>query len=44
MHNDRGLREGNKIRVVFITSPEIRKKQFAEEATPKESNIVLNNL
>ena len=44
MRNDRGLREGNKIRVVFITSPEIRKKQFAEEASQKEPNIVLNNL
>lgn len=36
MRNDRGRREGNKCRAVFITSPEIRKKQFAAMATPKE--------
>ena len=44
MRNDRGRREGNKCRAVFITTPKIRKKQFAAMASQKEPNIVLNNL
>ena len=41
MRNARGLREGNKIRVVFITTPEIRKKQFADVPQKRSHEINL---
>ncbi|MBO5989564.1 MAG: hypothetical protein J6Q03_08840 [Paludibacteraceae bacterium] len=41
MRNDRGRREGNKCRAVFITTPEIRKKQFAAMASQKSHEINL---
>lgn len=41
MRNDRGRREGNKCRAVFITSPEIRKKQFADVPQTRSYEINL---